>query len=129
MEILLFLHHFRSPLSTSLLSALYSPLIYKCPPASDYCKKGFYSVLLQDVVDSQNKFWYYDFGWAGSIHDWNLFKKSDFGKITMSGTFLPYKLIGDAAYSMRPWFYSPFKGENVGLQGRNNTGISFNQTQ
>lgn len=33
----------------------------------------------------------------------------------MSGVFLPYKLIGDAAYPMRPWFYSPFKGEKEGL--------------
>jgi hypothetical protein len=28
---------------------------------------------------------------------------------------LPYKLIGDAACSMQPWFYSPFKGEKEGL--------------
>ncbi len=25
--------------------------------------------------------------------------------------FLPYKLIGNGANSMWPWFYSPFKGE------------------
>jgi hypothetical protein len=29
----------------------------------------------------------------------------------ISGAFLPYKLIGDIAYPMKPWFYSPFKGE------------------
>lgn len=28
---------------------------------------------------------------------------------------LPYKLIGDVAYPMRPWLYYPFKGENDGL--------------
>jgi len=28
----------------------------------------------------------------------------------MLGAFLPYKFIEDAAYPMRPWFYSPFKG-------------------
>jgi hypothetical protein len=84
-------------------------------PASYYCRKGYYSVLLQGVVDSQCKFWDYDFGWAGSIHDWVLFQKSEIGKRTMSGMFLPYKLIGDAAYPMRPWFYSPFKGEKAGL--------------
>ena len=42
-------------------------------PASYYCRKRFYSVLLQGVVDSQCKFWNYDFGRAGSIHDWVLF--------------------------------------------------------
>jgi hypothetical protein len=39
-----------------------------------YCRKKFYSVLLQGVVDSQCKFRNYDFGWAGSIHDWVYFK-------------------------------------------------------
>ena len=29
-----------------------------------YCRKGFYSVLLQGVVNSQCKFWNYDF-WVG----------------------------------------------------------------
>ena len=29
----------------------------------------------------------------------------------MKGAFLPFKFIGDAPYPMRPWFYSPFKGE------------------
>ena len=33
----------------------------------------------------------------------------------MSGLFLSYKFIGDAAYPMRPCFYSPFKGEKAGL--------------
>jgi hypothetical protein len=33
----------------------------------------------------------------------------------MRGEFLPYKLIGDAVYPMKPWFYSPFKGEREGL--------------
>jgi hypothetical protein len=33
----------------------------------------------------------------------------------MSGTFLPYKLIGDDAYPIRTWFHSPFKGEKAGF--------------
>jgi hypothetical protein len=33
----------------------------------------------------------------------------------MRGELLPYKLIGDIAYPMKPWFYSPFKGEKEGL--------------
>ncbi len=33
----------------------------------------------------------------------------------MSGSFMPYKLIGDATYLMCPWFYSPFKGKKNGL--------------
>lgn len=33
----------------------------------------------------------------------------------MSRIFLPYKLIGNVAYYMRPWIYLPFKGEKVSL--------------
>jgi len=71
--------------------------------------------LLQGIVDKDCKFWDFDFGWAGQCHDWTLFQNSEIGKKVMSGVFLPYKLIGDAAYPMRPWFYSPFKGEKEGL--------------
>jgi hypothetical protein len=77
-------------------------------PTSYYCRKGYYLVLLQGVVDSKCRFWDYDFGWAGRCHNWTLFQNSDIGKKIMRGELLPYKLIGDAAYPMIPWFYSPF---------------------
>ena len=34
----------------------------------------------------------------------------------MEGRFLPYKLIGDTAYLVRPWMYCPFKGCYDGLK-------------
>ena len=84
-------------------------------PTSYYCRKGFYSVLFQGVVDSKCKFWDYDFEWIGCCHDWTLFQNSHIRKKVMKGELLPYKLMGDGAYPMRPWFYSPFKGEKDGL--------------
>ena len=33
----------------------------------------------------------------------------------MKNKYLPYKLIGDAAYLMRPWFFTPFKGVKDGV--------------
>jgi hypothetical protein len=47
--------------------------------------------------------------------NWALIQKKKIGKKTMSGLFLPFKLIGDAPYPMCPWFYSPFKGKKNGL--------------
>ena len=38
-------------------------------PGFYYCRKGFYSALLQGIVDCKCLFWDYDFGWAGSNHD------------------------------------------------------------
>ena len=80
-----------------------------------YCRKGFYSVLLQGVVDAQCKFWDFDFGWASSCHNWAVFQRSQLGKDVMNNKFLPYKLIEDVAYPMRHWFFSPFKGVQEGL--------------
>jgi hypothetical protein len=94
-------------------------------PTSYYCRKGFYSALLQEVVDKDCKFWDFDFGWAGRCHDWTLFQNTEIGKKVISGAFLLYKFIGDAAYPMRPWFYSLFKGEKEGCQEQRLTGTSF----
>jgi hypothetical protein len=45
----------------------------------------------------------------------------------MKGAFLPYKLIGNATYAMRPWFYSLFKGEKKNCEKKaTNIGISYN---
>jgi hypothetical protein len=66
--------------------------------------------LLQGVVNAKCKFWDYDFGCARRNHDWALFQIIEIGKRTMNGSFLHYKLIGDVAYPLHPWFYSPFKG-------------------
>jgi len=84
-------------------------------PASYYCRKGLYLVLFQSIVDYQYKFWDYNLSSARSLHDWSLFQKSKIGKRTVNGVFLTYKLIGDVAYPMRPWFYSSFKEKKTGL--------------
>jgi hypothetical protein len=34
----------------------------------------------------------------------------------MEDKFILYKLIGDAAYPVRPWMYCPFKGSSDGLE-------------
>jgi hypothetical protein len=67
---------------------------------SYYCQKGFYSYLLQGVVDAKCKFWNYDFGWCGRIHDWTLFQKSEIEKKTMKD--LCIFTFHDAVYPMRP---------------------------
>ena len=70
--------------------------------ASYYYRKKFYSILLQVVVNCKYKFWNNDFGLAKSIHNWLLFQKSEIGKRYMNEAFLPHKLIGNAAYPIRP---------------------------
>jgi hypothetical protein len=62
-----------------------------------YFQKEFYSYLLQGVVVVKRKFWEYDFGWCGRIHDQTLFQKSKIRKKTMKGALLPFNFIGDVA--------------------------------
>ncbi len=57
-------------------------------------------------------FWNYEFGWASSMHDWTIFQLTKVVKMCIQSKLLPYKLIGDATYSMRPWIYCPFKEED-----------------
>jgi hypothetical protein len=51
----------------------------KVDPKSYYCQKGFYSTLIQGVIDVKCSFQDYDYGWVGNIHDWALFQKIELG--------------------------------------------------
>ena len=74
-------------------------------PTAYYCRGGYYSFLLQGIVDNKCRFWNYDFEWVGRCHGWTLFQNSEIGKRMTRDELLPYKLICDAAYPIRPWFY------------------------
>jgi hypothetical protein len=75
-----------------------------------YCPKSFHSAILQGIVDVNCKFWDFEFGWVGSLYNWSVFQVTKVGRTFMEGKYMPYKLIGDAAYLVRPWMYCPFKG-------------------
>jgi hypothetical protein len=79
-----------------------------------YCWKSFHLAILQGIVDVNCKFWDFEFGWAGSLHNWSIFQVTKVGKAFMERKYMPYKLIGDATYPVRPWMYYPFKGQKDG---------------
>ena len=92
------------------------PIIAPRLHAADYYnRKGFHSILLQGVVSSKCLFWDYDIGWAGSLHDANLWARTHIGNFCEQGRLAPYVLVGDAAYPCRPWMLAPFKGHKDGL--------------
>jgi hypothetical protein len=79
--------------------------------AADYYNcKWFHSILLQGVVSSKCMFWDFDIGWAGSMHDANLWGRTAIGQFCEVGKLAPYALVGDAAYSCRPWILASFRG-------------------
>ena len=94
-------------------------LLWTYPPTY-YCRKGFYLVLLQGVVNTQCKFWDFDFGWPRNCHGWSVFQRSNLGIDIMQNKYLLYKLTGDAMYSMGPWFFSMFKEVKDGVSSKKN---------
>ena len=80
-----------------------------------YCRKSFHSVILQRIVDVHCKFWDYEFGWAGNLHDWVIFQVTKIERACMEGRLYPYKLIRDAIYPIKPWMYCPFKRRKTKL--------------
>lgn len=92
------------------------PIVAPSLHAADYYnRKGFHSILLQGVVSSKCLFWDFDIGWAGSMHDANLWGRTAIGQFCEAGKLAPYALVGDAAYPCRPWMLAPFRGHKDGL--------------
>ena len=95
------------------------------PPAMNhidyYNRKGWYSVIVQAVVDHEYLFCDICVGWPGNVHDAqvlassSLYRKATNGDIlfgnvvNVNGTNIPIFLISDSAYPLRPpWPMKPF---------------------
>ena len=104
------------PFVVGAVDGSHIPIIAPRLHAPDYYnRKGFHSVLLQGVVSAKCLFWDFDIGWAGSMHDANLWGRTAIGQYCEAGKLWPYTLVGDAAYPCRPWMLAPFKGHKDGL--------------
>ena len=86
-----------------------------------YNRKGFYSVILQAVVDHRYCFTDINVGWPGCVHDARVFanssiyEKASDGIIlpsdivqTIGETTIPLYIIGDSAYPLLSWLMKPF---------------------
>ncbi|XP_046855892.1 protein ANTAGONIST OF LIKE HETEROCHROMATIN PROTEIN 1-like [Xenia sp. Carnegie-2017] len=80
-----------------------------------YNRKGFYSIVLQAVVDHQYRFTDICIKWPGRVHDARVlsnsgvFAKAEAGKLfqdggkEICGCNVPFMLFGDPAYPLLPW--------------------------
>ena len=85
-----------------------------------YNRKGWYSMLIQGLVDANYRFLDVCVGWPGSVHDARVFAHSALYNdiennhilpnqtITISGTRIPLYMIGDSAYPLKSWVMRPF---------------------
>ena len=94
------------------------------PPALNhtdfYNRKGWYSILVQAVVDHEYLFRNINVGWPGSIHDARVFANSSLfadasakrilqgDNRTILGCVVPPLLIADSAYPLLPWLLKSF---------------------
>ena len=94
------------------------------PPALNhtdyYNRKGWYSILVQAVVDHNYLFTDLYIGWPGSVHDARVlansgvYQKANNKEILQGDSMLvndqdiPIFLVGDSAYPLLPWLIKPF---------------------
>jgi hypothetical protein len=78
--------------------------------ADYYNRKGFHSIMLRVLYPTNVCFEISTKARAESIHDVNLWAKTDIGHYSEADKLSPYALVGDTAYSCRPWMLAPFKG-------------------
>ncbi|MCO5608366.1 hypothetical protein L7F22_062575 [Adiantum nelumboides] len=78
-------------------------------------RKGFHSIVLQMAVTTKWLVWDYHVGWAGLMHDWNVFQRTHLGRQCNEGALGNFCWLGDCAYLARFWMLPPFKGSKEGL--------------
>ena len=88
-------------------------------------RKGWYSMLVQAVVDHEYLLRDICVGWPGSVHDARVFVNSllykritednilDSSGRTILGRNIPICIVGDSAYPIQPWLMKPFTDDST----------------
>ena len=83
-------------------------------------RKGFYSIVLQAVIDHNKKFLDICVGWSGSTHDSRILTNSSlYNKFNNQNNLVPYfdnkYILGDGEYPNLGWLIIPYKDIGRGL--------------
>jgi hypothetical protein len=89
-------------------------------PGGYFSRKGFYALNVQAIVDKRKRILWMYLGAKGGEHDSAAFKSSNLyemlenifldsdGKMHKNSINIPFYIIGDSAYSLRPFLLVPF---------------------
>uniref|UniRef100_A0A8C3I5I3 DDE Tnp4 domain-containing protein n=1 Tax=Chrysemys picta bellii TaxID=8478 RepID=A0A8C3I5I3_CHRPI len=99
------------------------PILAPDHQASQYInRKGYFSMVLQALVDHRGRFININVGWPGKVHDARVFRNSGLfrrlqegiyfpdHKITTGDVEMPIVILGDPAYPLMPWLMKPYTG-------------------
>ncbi|CAM5111973.1 unnamed protein product [Natator depressus] len=99
------------------------PILAPEHQAGDYInRKGYFSIVLQALVDHKGRFTNINVGWPGKVHDARIFRNSGLfqklqegiffpdQKITIGDVEIPIVILGDSAYPLMPWLMKPYTG-------------------
>ena len=110
------------PQAAGAIDGSHIPIKKPLESASDYYnRKGYYSVIVQALVDHRGRFLDICVGWPGKVHDARVFSNSAlFSKGTnkqlfpgsssrnIGGVQVPLVILGDPAYPLLPWVMKPY---------------------
>ena len=113
------------PQTVGAIDGTHIPILRPQDSAADYYnRKGYYSILMQAVVDCRGIFVDVNIGWPGKVHDARVlanstcYQKACSGnmfpdwKRTIGGVDIPLLILGDPAYPLLPWLMKPYL-ENI----------------
>ncbi|CAM4672765.1 unnamed protein product [Caretta caretta] len=105
------------------IDGMHIPILGPDHQGSQYInRKGYFSMVLQALVDHKARFTNINMGWPGTVHDAcvfrnsGLFKRLQNGiyfpdrKITVGDVEMPIVILGDPAYPLMPWLMKPYTG-------------------